>query len=128
FDNGAKILGLETLDKPQAGKPWKIILYWQPEKTDIAKQYQFSVRVVDEQNTVYGQMDGASLSGWLWQNGDTVINPMEISINDTLPEDVEIRVQLLMYAWPEIMNANALDTNGAVGAPWIYLVEAEVGK
>ncbi|HEX3049938.1 MAG TPA: glycosyltransferase family 39 protein, partial [Aggregatilineaceae bacterium] len=47
FDNGAKILGLETLDKPQAGKPWKIILYWQPEKTDIAKQYQFSVRVVD---------------------------------------------------------------------------------
>ncbi len=53
---------------------------------------------------------------------------MAFDYADLNPFPYEIKVQLLMYAWPEIMNANAIDTNGSIGAPWIYLVEAEVGK
>jgi hypothetical protein len=82
FDNGARILGVDVLADPQPGQPWPLRVIWQPEVSGIDEQYQFSVRAVDGDGNAYGQADMASLNGWLWQAGDTVINPVEVSLGE----------------------------------------------
>ena len=122
FDNGARILGIEVLGEPQPGQPWPLRVIWQPEVTDIDAQFQFSVRAVDADGKTYGQADMASLSGWLWRAGDTVINPVEIPLSEKLP-DGGLRIQLLMYTLPDMRNANAIDEAGGIQAPWLFLAE-----
>ncbi len=77
---------------------------------------------MDADGNTYGQADMASLSGWLWRAGETVINPVEIPLSESLP-DGGLRIQLLMYTLPDMRNANAIDEAGGIQAPWLFLAE-----
>jgi hypothetical protein len=120
FGNGARILGIQALGDLQPGQPWPLLLSWQPERSNVKEQFQFSVRLVDKQDNTYGQVDVASLNGWLWHAGDIVLNRLELPVSQDL-HDGNLRVQLLMYTWPEIVNASVVDDAGNNVAPWMYL-------
>ncbi|MBN1679959.1 MAG: glycosyltransferase family 39 protein [Anaerolineae bacterium] len=120
FANGAHIIGYQADALPQPGEPWPLLLLWQPERSDIDQQYQFSIRLVDTQGTTYSQMDITSLQGWLWHAGDLVLNPVTLPASDDLPAD-GLQVQLVMYSWPEIKNAGVIDDSGIPVASWMYL-------
>jgi hypothetical protein len=120
FNNGARILGIQALGDLQPGQSWPLLLFWDPERSNIKDQFQFSVRLVDEQGNTYGQSDMASLNGWLWHTGDTVLNRLELPVSNDLP-DGTLRVQLLMYTWPGMVSASVIDDAGNSVAPWMYL-------
>lgn len=121
FGNGARILGVEQRSALQPGQPWQLILYWTPEQSRVKEQYQFSIRLVDEQNNTYGQFDLASLSGSLWRKGDTVINIIPLPIGQTIPENAILRLQLLMYSWPDMASVSVIDDAGNPISPWMFL-------
>jgi 4-amino-4-deoxy-L-arabinose transferase-like glycosyltransferase len=126
FASGARILGLSADSEPQPGQPWPVILAWTPERDSVGQQYQFSVRLVDADGaTTYAQMDGPSLAGSLWRTGDIVLNRLELPVSETLPADVDLRVQLVMYTWPDVANVDAVNEDGAIVAPWLFLVPAK---
>ncbi len=120
FANGARIVGISAPTGPQAGRAWPITLIWQPQKTYTSEQYQFSVRLVDDKNNVYGQYDMASLAGSAWRTGDTVLNRMLLPVKDTLPTS-PLMVQIVMYSWPEIRNVDVVDEAGNAVSPWMTL-------
>jgi 4-amino-4-deoxy-L-arabinose transferase-like glycosyltransferase len=120
FSNGARLLGLSAETKPRAGQDWPISLLWQPQRSAISEQYQFSVRLIDAQNKTYGQFDMASLGGYAWRAGDVVVNRLSIPVPDDLP-DSPLTVQVLMYTWPDIKNANVVDEAGNPISQWVLL-------
>ena len=120
FSNGARIVGIQALGELQPGQSWPLLLFWDPEQSNRREQFQFSVRLVDEQGSTYGQADVASLNGWLWHTGDTVLNRLELPVSNVLP-DGNLRVQLLMYTWPGMISASVIDDAGNNIAPWMYI-------
>lgn len=123
--NGARILGLDVSGEPQPGQLWPVVIAWTPEQSKVGPQYQFSVRLVGEDGTTYAQMDGQSLTGSLWRAGDLVLNRFELPVSESLPPKARLRVQLLMYTWPDIGQVDAVNDDGAVVAPWLYLIPAQ---
>ncbi|MBN1681437.1 MAG: glycosyltransferase family 39 protein [Anaerolineae bacterium] len=124
FSSGVRVLGVEARGGLVPGQPWPLTLYWQPERSDIDQQYQFSVRLIDG-DTTYAQWDIASLNGWLWHAGDIVVNAFDLPVADTLPPGAQeagnLAIQLIMYAWPDITNADVLDASGQPVGQWLLL-------
>jgi len=96
FANGARIVGISAKQDPQPGAGWSVVLIWNVERTDVADNYSFSVRLVDEQGNRFGQVDGLSLDGGLWRVGDTVFNRFTVPVSADYPGG-PLRVQLLTY-------------------------------
>ncbi|MBI3359836.1 MAG: hypothetical protein HY023_01865 [Chloroflexi bacterium] len=102
FANGARVLGLAMDGSPEAGRAWPIRVVWQAEKSRVAEQYSFSVRLVEEQGDLFGHVDGLSLYGDLWRQGDTVINRFRLPVSQGYPSDAPLRVEVLMYGGAEV--------------------------
>ncbi|MBZ0288865.1 MAG: hypothetical protein K8I30_14710, partial [Anaerolineae bacterium] len=112
FSNGARILGASAGQVPVPGQPWSIVLIWQIESIPDAVDYQFSLRLVNEREESFGQSDFPSLGKGLWRVGDAVISPATITVSEAFRPVEGYRLQILMYTWPEIHNADAVDAGG----------------
>lgn len=125
FANGARVVGISASGDPQPGLPWQVVLAWTPEQSKVGLQYQFSIRLVGGDGTTYAQWDGPSLDGWLWRADDLVLNGFDLLVSDSLPPETSLKVQVLMYTWPDIAGVDAVNDQGAVAAPWLYLVPVQ---
>ncbi len=76
---------------------------------------------VDQQDQSYGQTDFRSLDRALWQNSDVVLSPLEITLRQNNATNAQLRLQILMYTFPDVKNANVLDDSGATAGQWLYL-------
>jgi 4-amino-4-deoxy-L-arabinose transferase-like glycosyltransferase len=110
--------------RPSASELWSIIIVWQPINPDNV-QYQFSVRLVDTAGNGYGQVDGAALQTNLWRNGDTVITQFNMQVIDTLPDDADLRLNIITYTLPEVRNLSVLDAAGNPVGDTLPLVPVE---
>jgi len=88
-----------------------LILLWEPQRK-TNQQYQFSVRLLDADGNGYGQIDGETLQSELWRQGDQVLTRLSMMLPDTLPDQRDWQVQVLVYSWPEIHNIPLLDDAG----------------
>lgn len=111
FGSLARINGILTDQPPQAGTVWPVTVAWSP-LGPTRDTYQFSVRLVDESGTTYGQVDGTSLEPALWRAGDIVLTHFELPVNDTLPDSANCHIALLLYSWPTITNQPVVDGAG----------------
>lgn len=119
FSNGVRIIGIFAQDMPQPSTIWQVLLIWQIDEMKDTAEYQFSLRLVNEQDELFGQNDFPSLTKDLWRVGDVVINPAAIAVGEKFSGSV--RVQILMYTWPEIRNADVIADNGQIAGPWLYI-------
>jgi len=122
FANGVRILGISLKQEPRAGAAWPVTLLWRVERTDLADNYSFSVRLVNEQDESFGQVDGLSLTGGLWHQGDTVINRFNVPVSESYRKGGKLRVQVLMYKTEPVP---AVDDGGSQVAAWVTLVPDE---
>lgn len=118
FGNSVRILGVSAAGPPRAGGVWLITLVWQTDRTVTDQDYSFSVRLVDDQDRVWGQVDGLALSPWLWAKGDTVLSRFEIPVGSDYPAGSLPRIWLLMYGAD---NVSVVDEHGNWLAPWMFL-------
>jgi hypothetical protein len=127
FDNGARILGIDAFDAQADAGSVFFNLYWVPTQGVPAANYQFSVRLMAEDGRTIGQQDIPSLSRDLWQAGDTVISPFHIQISASVDSVQPLRVQILMYTYPDMDNANAVDDAGNPVGQWLFLTSTSNG-
>jgi hypothetical protein len=118
FGNGTRILGISTEKEPLAGQRWPVKLIWKIELTNISEEYHFSVRLVDDKGTRYGQADTFSLDGWLWHEDDVVVNRVEVPVSESYPDGIRPRVWLLMYSDNDVA---VVDEENNWVAPWMFL-------
>jgi hypothetical protein len=118
FSNGARLLGFYAPDQPQPGKTWNLDLLWTTERAAVPEQIQFSIRLIDNAGKTYGQVDGPSLSGGLWQAGDTVLNRMVLPVGADIPVDTPMNLQVIMYTLPTVKNADVIDDAGNPLGQW----------
>jgi len=127
FANGMQIHGLHELSELQPGKPWRVVLVWSHGIESASANYHFSLRVVSGEVT-YGQTDALSLAGTLWQPDELILNLFEIPTQADLdPEDM--RVQVIVYSWPDMATVSVTDADGNPVEPWLFLApddEAEI--
>jgi len=98
FASGARILGV-SLDQPlQPGVTVPIKLLWRIDKANPTRLYSFSVRLVDDQGQVFGQVDGLSLSSEHWRENDTVVNRLLLPVSENYPAGQTPRLNVLMYS------------------------------
>jgi 4-amino-4-deoxy-L-arabinose transferase-like glycosyltransferase len=114
FSNGARILG--AYRNPRSGG--NLVIVWRVEGIPAETNYQFSVRIVERDERVLAQADTATLDPTAWRVGDTVLTPLALP-NGDIPDDA--RLQVLMYTYPQMQNANVLDPSGNAVGQWLYL-------
>jgi 4-amino-4-deoxy-L-arabinose transferase-like glycosyltransferase len=85
-------------------------LMWEPLHPED-NQYQFSVRLLDENNHQYGQVDGAALQNNLWRNGDIVLTQLQLPIT-ALPNTEQLRFHVIVYTLSNMQNQMLLDEAG----------------
>jgi 4-amino-4-deoxy-L-arabinose transferase-like glycosyltransferase len=121
FDNGARILGIDGFEAQPNAEVACFKLYWTPTRGAPLKDYHFSVRLIVENGRKIGQLDSASLSRELWQNDDVIVSPFCISTSEPVENIQLLHVQVLMYTYPDIQNANVVDGVGNPISQWIFL-------
>jgi 4-amino-4-deoxy-L-arabinose transferase-like glycosyltransferase len=121
FSNGAEVQGV--INNPSATDPmqWSGFLIWQPVTTNPNQQYQFSLRVLDLAGNRYGQTDFPSLIPSHWQVDTIAVNPFVVALSSPIPQNMSLRIQLLMYTFPDIANVAVVDRAGSVVGEWLYL-------
>ncbi|MBN2306231.1 MAG: glycosyltransferase family 39 protein [Anaerolineae bacterium] len=107
----ARIQGIYAASSPPPGESWALLIRWQPLRSP-GEFYQFSVRLLDDAGTTYGQVDQSSLDPALWWAGDTVLSRFDLPVNDALPDAATLHIDLLFYSWPEIANVPVVDHAG----------------
>lgn len=125
FGSGARMIGAYLEGEPAAGEVIPLTVVWSPEVTAPELEYQFSVRLIDESGTSYGQRDFRSLDRTHWRAGETVINPTEIALNDSYSPNIPLRVQILMYRYDNAQAVDVVDESGQPVAPWVVMFPDE---
>ena len=120
FSNQASILGVYASNQPQSSQVWVGNLMWQVNAL-ADEEYQFSIRVMDENDNVYGQSDFRSLDSYLWRVGDTVVNQFQMSIAVDLDRDASLRIQVIMYKFSDGRHIDVIDDRGNTVSPWLFL-------
>lgn len=113
FSNGARILGGYAKEAPQAGQEWDMVLVWTPDISDQPDDFQFSIRVLDEQGNRVAQKDNRSLDRYLWRAGDMVQSPFRLPLPEGLDVSAGLRLEVLMYR----LEGGAADVLNAEGQP-----------
>ena len=121
--NGVVIIEVYVSDSPRASNTWEANLVWRimTDPTDIGDDYQVSVRVVDSDNVIYGQQDVLTLSPHLWCLDDTVCNILKLRISENLSENIDLKLQVIMYHHTSLQHVDVLDDAGNIIAPWLFL-------
>lgn len=125
FENNAHILGAYISDDPQPGQTWSVLLVWESKTDNQDKNYQFSLRLVDENDNRFAQQDLRSLDSTLWRTGDLIFNPFTLQIPETYDPNTTPRLQILMYEFETGTNANAILETGQAMGQWLYLSPVE---
>ena len=121
FSTGVQMVGAYLESDLAAGEVAYMSLVWRPEQDTPPDEYQFSVRLVDMDGNTYGQRDFRSLDRVHWHDGDVVVNPTEIAVNDNYRPETELQVQVIMYRFEDTQALDAVDDADNVVAPWLYL-------
>jgi hypothetical protein len=107
FDNGVTLTGYRADND-------KLRLSWTTPGPQLA-QYQYFVHLLDASGERVDQFDGSFMDGRYWCIGTPVTTEERI---DVPPQAAILRVGMYRLVGEEYINANALDENGNVIAPW----------
>ena len=122
FTNHASISGVYASQLPKSSQLWEGTLMWQVNALPPSEvEYQFSIRVIDSEDQVYGQSDFRSLDAHLWRIGDTVVNHFQMPIATELSENTQLRIQVIMYKFSDGRHIDVIDDAGNIIAPWLFL-------
>ncbi|MDQ7025883.1 MAG: glycosyltransferase family 39 protein [Anaerolineae bacterium] len=110
FGNILAVSGIHS-DAIETGTSSEVWILWRVLNV-TGQQIQFSLRLQDSAGNGYGQVDGETLQADVWQIGDTVLTRLTLPVSDTLPDDSDIRFQVLVYTLPQISNISLIDNAG----------------
>lgn len=120
FSVGAQIVGIHAEAQPTGGEPWPIVLVWRTKAVQTDQTVKFSIRAVVGDQQI-AQADFSALDLEIWREGDLVLNPFTLQLPATLPAEGVVRLQVIMYTYPAIQNANVLDRNGNAAGQWLFV-------
>lgn len=93
-----------------------------------ARDYQFSVRLLDADGNRHAITDFSALPGADWRPGEVVLSPFALTVGDGFPAGTTPTVRVVMYRFTDAAGTqdeavSAVNAAGAI-APWLDLVAA----
>ena len=125
FSNGATVVGFLREDHnslPLSGQPWTVFMIWRVDEL-WDEEYSVFVHLVDEVGVKYSQMDMPALPVGQQRLGESVMNRVELMVDDRLPDDGPLFLYFGMYN--DDHSAKVLDLSGeSIGEPGVIQIRA----
>ena len=126
FANDTVFLGYRVPETTLPGETLEVWLaWWVRSPPPLESSYHFFTHLVDEDEVLRSQHDGAGFPAASWQAGDLVLSRVPIPVPPDLPPG-RYQVWAGLYTYPDVVNVSLLDVAGNPAGDRVRLGEVEV--